>query len=71
MRELKQHIGKVKMYRDESYNHRTTPLVSWVVTCLDENQKEWVVRECSTKREALEWVNIYTKDPKTTQPVRA
>ena len=70
MRELKQHIGKVRMYREEMYNHRTTPAVTWIVTYLDENNKEWVVRECTTRRDALEWVDIYTK-PKTTQTTGA
>lgn len=49
-----QTLGKATLYRKESYNHRTTALVVWIVKFNDQ-----IVRECTTKREALEWLNIY------------
>ena len=49
-----QTLGKATLYRKESYNHRTTALIEWVVKVGD-----ITVRDCKTKREALEWLNIY------------
>lgn len=46
--------GKAQLYRKESYNHRTTAKVEWVVKV-----GEQIVRECNTKREALQWLTIY------------
>jgi hypothetical protein len=54
MLELKQTLGKAALYRRESYNHRTTPLVEWIVKV-----GERIVRECPTRKEALTWLNIY------------
>ena len=51
---LIQTLGKATLYRKESYNHRTTAQVVWLVKFDDR-----IVRECTTKREALEWLNIY------------
>jgi hypothetical protein len=51
---LVQTLGRATLYRKESYNHRTTALIAWVVKVNDS-----IVRECNTKREALEWLNIY------------
>ena len=47
-------LGLATLYRTESYNHRTTPLIEWVVRVGDTT-----VRQCNTKREALTWLNIY------------
>jgi hypothetical protein len=47
-------LGLATLYRKETYNHRTTPLVEWVVRV-----GETIVMECRTKREALIWLNIY------------
>ena len=47
-------LGKAALYRRETFNHRTTPLVEWVVKVGDR-----IVRECTTRREALTWLNIY------------
>lgn len=47
-------LGRASLYRKESYNHRTTALVEWIVRVGDT-----VVRECNTKREAMTWLNIY------------
>jgi hypothetical protein len=52
--QLIQTLGKAALYRKESYNHRTTALVAWIVKVGDT-----IVRDCNTKREALEWLNIY------------
>jgi hypothetical protein len=41
--------------RKESYNHRTTPLIEWRVLLNGS-----LIRECKTKKEALEWVRIYS-----------
>lgn len=46
--------GKATMYRKESYNHRTTALVAWIVKVGDT-----IVRECTTRKEALVWLSIY------------
>jgi len=48
--------GRAALYRKESYNHRTTPRIEWIVKVGDQ-----IVRECSTRREALTWLNIYSK----------
>ena len=48
-------LGHAALYRKESYNHRTTPLIKWVVRV-----GNLVVRECRTKREAKIWLAIYT-----------
>lgn len=47
-------LGRASLYRKESYNHRTTPLIEWVVRVGDT-----IVRQCNTKREALTWLTIY------------
>jgi hypothetical protein len=54
MLESKQTLGKATLYRCETYNHRTTPLVQWIVKVGDR-----IVRECSTRKEALIWLDIY------------
>lgn len=41
--------------RKESYNHRTTPLVEWIVW-----YQGRIIRECKTRKEAQEWVRIYS-----------
>jgi hypothetical protein len=46
--------GKATLYRKENYNHRTTPVIEWIVKV-----GEQIVRECNTRREALVWLNIY------------
>lgn len=46
--------GQAALYRKESYNHRTTPLVEWLVYFKDK-----LVRECATRKEALTWLDIY------------
>lgn len=48
----------VRVDRKEVFNHRTTPLVSWVVIC---KQSNLIVRETETKREAFVWVAILQK----------
>ena len=47
-------LGRAALYRKETYNHRTTALVEWIVRVGD-----ITIRECSTKREAMIWLNIY------------
>ncbi|CAB4151625.1 hypothetical protein UFOVP586_27 [uncultured Caudovirales phage] len=46
----------VKIVRKESYNHRTTPLIEWIVYFND-----FIVATCSTKKEAKIWAEIYSK----------
>jgi hypothetical protein len=46
--------GQAALYRKESYNHRTTPLVEWLVYFKDK-----LVRECATRKEAMTWLDIY------------
>lgn len=47
-------LGKATLYRQESFNHRTTPLIEWIVKVGDR-----LIRSCATKREALQWLNTY------------
>lgn len=47
-------LGKAALYRKESYNHRTTPLIEWIVKV-----GEQTIRECTTRKEALQWLDIY------------
>jgi hypothetical protein len=47
-------LGRAALYRKESYNHRTTPLIEWVVRVGD-----MTVRVCRTKRDAITWIDIY------------
>jgi len=58
----------VKLYRVETYNHRTTPLVRWQVWIESDSTKPSLlkscVRECDTKREAITWVSIYNQPAK-------
>ena len=55
MLELKQTQGKASLYRKESYNGRTTAMVEWIVKVGDQ-----VIRYCTTKKEALVWLNLYS-----------
>jgi hypothetical protein len=41
--------------RKETYNHRTTPLVVWLVWFQGR-----LIRECKTRKEAQQWVQIYS-----------
>ena len=52
--QLIQTLGQASLYRKESFNHRTTPLVEWVVKVGAQ-----IVRECRTRKEALVWLDIY------------
>jgi len=47
-------LGRAALYRKESYNHRTTPLIEWIVRVGD-----MTVRVCRTKRDAITWIDIY------------
>lgn len=47
-------LGAAALYRDESYFGRTTPVVRWIVKVGDR-----IVADCSTRREALEWLTTY------------
>lgn len=47
-----------ELVRKERYNHRTTPEILWRVV---NTEKNWIVAECKTKKEALRWLAIYTK----------
>lgn len=46
---------KPTIERKEFYNHRTTPLIEWRVWFQGR-----IVRECKTRKEAQEWVRIYS-----------
>ena len=46
--------GNACLYRKESYNHRTTPVVEWIVKVGDQ-----IVRKCQTRREAIVWLEMY------------
>jgi hypothetical protein len=48
-------LGKATLYRSETYNHRTTPLIEWIVKVGDR-----IVAQCATRREALEWLTTYS-----------
>lgn len=46
--------GKASLYRKESFNGRTTPIIEWIIKV--NNQ---IIRECKTKKEAIIWFNMY------------
>jgi hypothetical protein len=50
----KQTIGKATLYRSETYNHRTTPLVEWIVMV-----GERIICQVPTRKEAVVWLDIY------------
>ena len=54
MLELKQTNGRASLYRKESYNGRTTAMVEWIVKVGDQ-----VIRYCTTKKEAMIWLDLY------------
>ena len=55
MQEAKQlTLGNATLYRRETYNHRTTPCIEWIVKVGDT-----IVRKCTTRKEAITWLNIY------------
>jgi hypothetical protein len=45
----------VKIIRKESYNHRTTPLIEWIVYFND-----CIIATCKTRKEAKVWADIYS-----------
>jgi len=47
-------LGRTSLYRKETYNHRTTALVEWIVRVGD-----LTIRECRTRKEAMTWLDIY------------
>jgi hypothetical protein len=46
--------GKAALYRKESFNGRTTAQIEWIVKLGDQ-----VIRCCTTKREAMIWLDMY------------
>lgn len=62
MMQLQFTLGRAGLYRKETFNHGTTPKVEWVIKYMQPDTGNLViVRECKTRKEALEWVNIYAK----------
>jgi len=69
-------LGAASLYRDEMYFGRTTPVIRWIVKTGDQ-----IVAECGTRREAMQWLEMYaTPDRRVNgynveflgaQPVRA
>jgi hypothetical protein len=51
--------GKASLYRAESYNGNTNASVIWVVRYIDHNGKDVIARECTTRKEALSWLDLY------------
>jgi hypothetical protein len=47
--------GKASLYRKESFCGRSTPIVEWIVKVQDQ-----IIRECSTKKDAIVWLSIYS-----------
>jgi hypothetical protein len=47
-------LGKVSLYRKESFNGRVTPIIEWIIKV--DNQ---IIRYCKTKKEAIIWFNMY------------
>ena len=46
--------GKAALYRKESFNGRITAQIEWIV-----KQGDQVIRCCTTKREAMIWLDMY------------
>lgn len=51
--------GKARVYRKETFNHRTTALVEWLVVYTQPTGREVIVRECKTRKDAVKWAQIY------------
>jgi hypothetical protein len=49
-------LGIASLYRKESYFGRSTASVEWIV-----KQGEQTIRICNTRREALQFLEIYSK----------
>lgn len=52
-------IGRASVWRKESFNHRTTAKVEWVVKFARAEGDTVIVRECKTRKDALQWAEIY------------
>lgn len=52
--------GKARVYRQESYNHRTTANVEWIVVYTQPTGKDVVARTCATRKDAVQWASIYS-----------
>lgn len=51
--------GRARVYRIETYNHRTTAEVEWVVIYTQPTGREVIARTCKTRKEALQEAAIY------------
>lgn len=52
--------GKAKIFRSESFNHRTTALIEWIVVYTQATGKEMIAQYCKTRKEAVTWAAIYS-----------
>jgi hypothetical protein len=59
MKTLAMTVGKAIIHRSESYNHNTNAKVEWTVTVKWASGEERIVRTCKTRKEALQWAEIY------------
>ncbi len=51
--------GKARVYRKETFNHRTTAAVEWLVIYTQATGREVIAQACKTRKDALQWANIY------------
>jgi mannitol/fructose-specific phosphotransferase system IIA component (Ntr-type) len=49
----------IYLQRKESYNGNTTAAVSWLVKTTDTKALYKIIKECKTKKEAIELIKLY------------
>lgn len=51
--------GKARIFRKESFNHRTTAAVEWLVVYTQATGREVIAQTCKTRKDAITWAAIY------------
>jgi len=52
-------LGKASLYRQEAYNSNTRAKITWIVRYTAANGAITTARECTTRKEAMTWLDIY------------
>lgn len=55
-------LGKASLYRKETYCGRSTPIIRWVVQFVRPDGNIRDVADCSTRKDAMHWLDLYSKD---------
>lgn len=59
MEQAQAFIGRAAVYRKESYRSGTSAKVEWIVKYMREGGEIVTVRECKTRKEAMQFAWIY------------